>query len=83
MGQSERNFAVASNQMRGNGFQHGAMDCTDAPTIPVRAARGIWPEKTAENWAYHAGVQPRMAKYWLSGHKVSDAGRLALIRLLT
>jgi hypothetical protein len=83
MGQSERNFAVASNEMRGNGLQPGAMDCTDTPTLPVRAARGIWPEKTAEHWAHHAGVQPRMAKYWLAGHRVSDAGRLALIRLLT
>jgi hypothetical protein len=78
---SERNFAVASNEMRGNAFQPNATDCM--PTIPVRAARGIWPTKTAENWAHHAGVQPRMAKYWLAGHRVSDAGRLALIRLLT
>jgi hypothetical protein len=81
MGQSERNFAVASIQMRGNELQPGAMDCT--ATIPVRVARAIWEKKTAENWAHHAGVQPRMAKYWLSGHRVSDAGRLALIRLLT
>jgi hypothetical protein len=81
MGQSERNFAVASNQMRGNGSQPSAMDCT--PTLPVRAARGIWPAKTAEHWAAAAGVEPRAAKYWLAGHKVSDAGRLALIRLLT
>jgi hypothetical protein len=78
---SERNFAVASNEMRGNELQSSAMDCM--PTIPVRVARAIWDKKTAENWAHHAGVQPRMAKYWLAGHKVSDAGRLALIRLLT
>jgi hypothetical protein len=83
MGQSERNFAVASNQMRGNGLQGGAMDCTDMETLHVRAARGIWKEKTAENWAAAANVQPRAVKYWLAGHKVSDAGRLALIRLLT
>ena len=70
----ERNFAVASNEMRCNGLHD---------TIPVRAARGIWPEKTAENWAAAAQVQPRAVKYWLAGHKVSDAGRLALIRLLT
>jgi hypothetical protein len=76
---SERNFAAASNEMRGNEFQSGALDCT----IPVRAARGIWPNKTAENWAAAAQVQPRAVKYWLAGHKVSDAGRLALIRLLT
>jgi hypothetical protein len=81
MGQSERNFALASNEMRGNELQSGAMDCTE--TIPARVARAIWDRKTAENWAHHAGVQPRMAKYWLSGHRVSDAGRLALIRLLT
>ena len=74
----ERNFAVASNEMRGNEFQSGALDCT----IPVRAARGIWPNKTAENWAEAAGVQPRAVKYWLAGHKVSEAGRLALIRLI-
>jgi hypothetical protein len=83
MGQSERNFALASNEMRGNGLQQGAMDCTDMPTMHVRAARGIWPEKTAEHWAAAASVQPRAVKYWLAGHKVSDAGRLALIRLLT
>jgi hypothetical protein len=80
MGQSERNFALASNEMRGNELQSGAMDCTE--TIPVRMARAVWDKKTAEHWAAAAGVQPRMVKYWLAGHKVSDAGRLALIRLL-
>lgn len=74
---------VASMQKRGSGLPHGATDCTTIPTVHVRAARGIWPDKTAECWAAAAGVQPRMAKYWLAGHKVSDAGRLALIRLLT
>jgi hypothetical protein len=73
-------IAVASMEKRGNGLLHGATDCT---TIHVRAARGIWPEKTAECWAHAAGVQPRMAKYWLAGYRVSDAGRLAIIRLLT
>jgi hypothetical protein len=78
----ERNTELTSMQMRCNTFQSGATDCM--PTLPVRAARGIWPEKTAENWAAAAGVQPRVVKYWMShGHKVSDAGRLALIRLLT
>jgi hypothetical protein len=81
MGSYSSVVELEANKSRGNGLQSSAMDCT--ATIPVRAARGIWPEKTAENWAYHAGVQPRMAKYWLAGHRVSDAGRLALIRLLT
>lgn len=72
-------LAVAMEK-RGNGLPHGATSCT---TIHVRAARGIWPDKTAECWAAAAGVQPRMAKYWLAGYKVSDAGRLAIIRLLT
>lgn len=79
----ETNNGIVSMQKRGNGLPHGATDCTTIPTIHVRAARGIWEEKTAEQWAYAAGVKPRMAKYWLAGHKVSDAGRLALIRLLT
>jgi hypothetical protein len=65
-------------EKRGNQLPAGALDCT----IPVRAARGIWPTKTAENWAEAAGVQPRAVKYWLAGHKVSEAGRLALIRLI-
>lgn len=47
-------------------------------------ARLIWPSKTAANWAFEAGVQERMAKYWLSGsHPVSEKGRLAIIRLLS
>jgi len=83
MRSAEGNFAAASIQMRGNDLPHDATECTKMPTIPVRCARGIWPEKTAEHWAHHAGVQPRMAKYWLAGHRVSDAGRLAIIRLLT
>ena len=71
-----------SMQKRGNGLPHGATDCTTIPTVHVRAATGIWPIKTAECWAHAAGVKPRMAKYWMAGYKVSDAGRLALIRLL-
>lgn len=51
--------------------------------IHARAARGIWPRKTAEQWAAAAGVQPRMASYWLAGtHPVSADGILALIRVL-
>lgn len=83
MGTFETTGSVVSMQKRGNGLPHGATDCTTIPTVHVRAARGIWPDKTAECWAAAAGVQPRMAKYWLAGHKISDAGRLALIRLLT
>ena len=79
----ETNEGIVSMQKRGNGLPHGATDCTTIETVHVRAARGIWEKKTAECWAAAAGVQPRMAKYWLAGHKVSEAGRLALIRLLT
>jgi hypothetical protein len=80
MPNTSRVVSLEAIKMRGNGLQPHAMDCTD--TIPVRAARGIWPNKTAENWAEAAGVQPRAVKYWLAGHKVSEAGRLALIRLI-
>lgn len=64
----------------GNVLPRGATHCTG---IHARAARGIWPKKTAENWAEAAGVKPRIAKYWIAGsHPVSDAGRNALVRLL-
>lgn len=66
-----------STEIRGNQSSDGAADCT----VHARAARGIWPRKTAEHWAEAAGVKPRIAKYWLAG-RVSDAGKLALIRLL-
>lgn len=66
-------------EMRGSALPHGATDCT---RIHERVARAIWPKKTAECWAEAAGVKPRMAKYWLAGHVVSDAGKLAIIRLL-
>jgi hypothetical protein len=81
MGQYSSIVSLEANRNRGNGLQSGATDCTD--TIPVRMARAVWDTKTAEKWAHASGVQPRMVKYWLAGHKVSDAGRLALIRLLT
>lgn len=70
---------LAATEMRGNPFPHGATDCT---TIHAIVARAVWPSKTAEHWAALAGVQPRMAKYWLAGHKVSDSGKLVLRRLL-
>ena len=78
MGREWQPTVVQAMEKRGSGLPEGATECT---TIFIRAARGIWPTKTAECWAAAAGVQPRMAKYWLAGHKVSDAGRLALIRL--
>jgi hypothetical protein len=55
------------------------MECTG---IHARAARGIWPRKTAQHWAAAAGVKERIAKYWLAGREVSDAGKLAIIREL-
>ena len=79
-GTDASSVGVVSMEKRGKGLPEGATDCT---TIPARAAKGIWPEKTAEHWAAAAGVQPRMAKYWLAGYRVSDAGRMAIIRLLT
>lgn len=67
--------------MRGSPLHRGATDCTEDPN--VTAARAFWPRKTAENWAALAGVQPRMAKYWLAGtHEVSDSGKLAIRRWL-
>ncbi len=67
-------------EMRGSALPRSAIDCTG---IHARAARGIWPRKTAEHWAEAAGVKVRMAKYWLAGsHEVSDAGKAALARLL-
>ena len=65
--------------MRGSPLPHGAIHFTG---IHAAAARGIWPRKTAEHWAAAAGVTARMAKYWLAGREVSDAGKLAIIRLL-
>lgn len=53
----------------------GAMDCTLA-----RIARAIWPDKTPEHWAAAAGVQVRIAKYWLAGRHLSDTAKLALVK---
>ena len=80
MRDQSQGIATRAMEKRRNGLPKGATDCR---TVHVRAASGIWPEKTAENWAEAAGVKPRMVQYWLAGYKVSDAGRLALIRLLT
>lgn len=79
MGESRTVALSLSTGKRGKGLHNGAMGCT---TIHAAAARGMWPRKTAENWASRAGVKPRMAKYWLAGKPVSEAGKLALIREL-
>lgn len=71
--------ASASTTIRGTAVHRGAMECTG---IHARAARGIWPRKTAQHWAAAAGVKERIAKYWLAGREVSDAGKLAIIREL-
>ena len=76
--ESESPSRFSSSAKRGNGVHPGAIHCT----VHAAAARGIWPKKTAEHWAEAAGVKPRMAKYWLAGTPVSDAGKLALIREL-
>lgn len=79
MSEAQTNFAFAAIEMHGNRVPHGAIHCTG---IHVRAARGIWPRKTAENWAKEAGVKVRIVRYWIAGREVSDSGKLALIRLL-
>lgn len=60
-------------------MHHGAIHCTG---IHAAVAVVIWPKKTAENWAAAAKRKPRIAKYWLAGGDVSEAGKLALIRQL-
>lgn len=61
----------------------GATDCTNKYAA---AARGIWPSKTAENWASFAGCKSiRTAKYWLaatSAEDVSPAGKYAIHQYL-
>ncbi len=71
--------SARSTGIRGTTVPPSAPRCT---TIHARAARGIWPTKTAFHWAAAAGVKERIAKYWLAGREVNEAGRLALIRLL-
>lgn len=73
----ESPVAFVASRMRGSPLHPGAMDCTTSKY--VCAARAFWPNKTAEHWAAAAGVQPRMAKYWLKG-EVSAAGKLAIIQ---
>lgn len=68
-----------SIQLQSSAVPRGATDCT---ARHCAVARALWPHKTAEHWAHAAGVQTRMAKYWLAGHELSGAGKLALIRAL-
>jgi hypothetical protein len=77
MGESRTEAVTTAIQKRGIVLPLGAIHCT---AIHAIVARAIWPRKTAEHWAAAAGVKQRMAKYWLSGHRVSDAGKLALRR---
>lgn len=71
-----------STEIERNGLHHGATDCTDPSQVARASARGIWKSKTAEHWAAAAGREPRVAKYWLAGGDVPEAGRLAIIKLL-
>lgn len=81
MGTVESLAGRIATRMRRKSLSETATDCSDTPHN--RAARGLWPRKTAEEWAARAGVQPRMAAYWLAGtHAVSSDGKLALIREL-
>jgi hypothetical protein len=78
MRESLREVVFSSIQ---NGCNSSSVDQKSA--IHCTVARAIWPQKTAAHWAAAAGVQERMAKYWLAGtHRVSDGGKLAIIRLL-
>lgn len=79
MGRFESVASISAIEIRGSALPHGAMDCT---TIHATVARAIWPRKTAEHWAAAAGRKVRIAKLWLAGAPVSDAGKLAIIRLL-
>lgn len=67
----------SSTANRGNGLHRGAIHCTLA-----RIAKAIWPHKTPENWAAAAGVQVRIAKYWVAGKHLSDAARIAIIKAI-
>jgi hypothetical protein len=45
----------------------------------ARAARGIWPEKTAANLAAVAHVSERAAKFWLAGDRHPSARAIRAI----
>jgi hypothetical protein len=51
-----------------------------APKKHADAARRLWPDKTAAEWAARSGVKERMAKYWLAGRPVSGDGKIAIAR---
>ena len=44
-----------------------------------RAARGLWPHKTAAELAFRAQVTERAAKYWLSGEREPSAMAIGII----
>lgn len=47
----------------------------------ARQAKALWPEKTAAEWAFRAGVSERLAQYWLAdppGRDVSAEGLSAV-----
>lgn len=79
--ESESISPPAAIRKRGTPVHHGALQCTGKH---ARAARGIWPRKTAEHWSAAANVKLRIARYWLAGtREVSEAGKLAIIRELS
>lgn len=80
MDRSSSASAELSTAIWRNSPHHRATDCT---SIHVACARAIWPHKTAENWALAAKRKVRAAKYWLATGDVSEAGKLAILRLLT
>lgn len=81
MGQSQSELSTGTTEKRCNGLDHGATDCTDG--LHARVAHAIWRHKTAEHWAAAAGKKPRIAKYWLAGGHISEAAKLAIIRILS
>lgn len=81
MGELRSELSTGATEKRCNGLDAGATDCTDG--MHARVARAIWRNKTAEHWAAAARKKPRMAKYWLKSGKVSEAAKLAIIRILS
>lgn len=79
LGQLQSSSQEGAIRIRRNELQSGATDCTADGY--VRAARGLWPHKTAEHWAAAAGREPRIGKYWTAG-KVSEAAKYAIHHVL-
>lgn len=44
-----------------------------------KAARALWPRKTAAEFAYRGNVTERAAKYWLSGEREPNATIIAAV----